>query len=63
MNVNSDGAATFEYGIAQTLSAVVANASPASALDLPMPESNFNADGTITLVISATRWVVQRRAT
>src|SRR5215212_10567621 len=29
MNIDSAGAATFEYGIAQTLSAVVANASPA----------------------------------
>jgi hypothetical protein len=53
MNVNSDGVATFEYGIAQTLSAVVANASPAERFGPADPESNFNADGTITLVISA----------
>ena len=53
MNVNSDGIATFEYGIAQTLSLVVANASPAERLGAADPESSFNADGTITLVISA----------
>ncbi|MGH9971800.1 MAG: hypothetical protein ACREBG_28950 [Pyrinomonadaceae bacterium] len=53
MNINSDGVATFEYGIAQTLSAVVANASPAERLGAADPESGFNADGTITLVISA----------
>ena len=53
MNVNSDGVATFEYGIAQTLSAVVANASPAERFGPTDPESNFSADGTITLVIAA----------
>ncbi|MGI8732005.1 MAG: fibronectin type III domain-containing protein [Pyrinomonadaceae bacterium] len=53
MNVDSAGAATFEYGIAQTLSAVVANASPAERLGAADPESGFNPDGTITLVISA----------
>jgi hypothetical protein len=53
MNVNAQGAATFEYGIAQTLSAVVVNASPAERLGPADPESGFNADGTITLVISA----------
>jgi len=53
MNIDSAGAATFEYGIAQTLSAVVANASPAERLGSADPESGFNADGTITLVISA----------
>jgi hypothetical protein len=53
MNVNSDGVATFEYGIAQTLSAVVVNASPAERFGPADPESNFSADGTITLVISA----------
>ena len=53
MNVNSEGVATFEYGIAQTLSAVVINASPAERFGPADPESNFSADGTITLVISA----------
>jgi len=53
MNVNSEGAATFEYGIAQTFSLVVANASPAERLGDAEPESGFSADGTITLVISA----------
>src|SRR5690242_9335771 len=53
MNLDSNSAATFEYGIAQTLSAVVANASPAEKFGPADPESNFNADGTITLVISA----------
>ncbi len=53
MNVDSEGAATFEYGIAQTLSLVVANASPAERLGAADPESGFNPDGTITLAISA----------
>ena len=53
MNVNSDGVATFEYGIAQNLTAVVINASPAERLGAADPESGFSADGTITLVISA----------
>ena len=53
MNTDSAGAATFEYGIAQTLSAVVVNASPAERLGPADPESGFNSDGTITLVISA----------
>jgi hypothetical protein len=53
MNIDSAGAATFEYGIAQTLSLVVANASPAERLGEADPESGFNPDGTITLVISA----------
>ena len=53
MNVNAAGAATFEYGIAQNLTAVVVNASPAERLGAADPESGFNADGTITLVISA----------
>jgi hypothetical protein len=53
MNVDTAGAATFEYGIAQTLSLVVANASPAERLGDANPESGFNPDGTITLVISA----------
>jgi hypothetical protein len=52
MNIDSAGAATFEYGIAQNLTAVVANASPAERLGAADPESGFNADGTITLVIS-----------
>ena len=53
MNVTAEGVATFEYGIAQTLSAVVVNASPAERLGAADPESGFSADGTITLVISA----------
>lgn len=53
MNTDSSGAATFEYGIAQTLSAVVANASPAERFGEADEGSGFNADGTITLVISA----------
>jgi hypothetical protein len=53
MNIDSAGAATFEYGIAQTLSAVVANASPAERFGAADEGSGFNADGTITLVISA----------
>ena len=53
MNLNTAGVATFEYGIAQNLSAVVVNASPAERLGAADPESGFNADGTITLVISA----------
>jgi hypothetical protein len=53
MNTDSAGAATFEYGIAQTLSAVVANASPAERFGAADEGSGFNADGTITLVISA----------
>jgi hypothetical protein len=53
MNINSAGAATFEYGIAQTVSAVVVNVSPAERLGAADPESGFSADGTITLVISA----------
>ena len=53
MNVNTEGVATFEYGIAQNLTAVVVNASPAERLGAADPESGFSADGTITLVISA----------
>ena len=53
MNINSAGAATFEYGIAQTVSAVVVNVSPSERLGAADPESGFNPDGTITLVISA----------
>ena len=53
MNTDSDGVASFEYGIAQTLSLVVANASPAERFGDADPESGFNPDGTITLVISA----------
>jgi hypothetical protein len=53
MNINSEGAATFEYGIAQNLTAVVINASPAERLGAADPESGFNTDGTIKLVISA----------
>jgi hypothetical protein len=53
MNVNADGTTTFEYGIAQTLSAVVANVSPTERFGAADPESGFSADGTITLVISA----------
>ena len=53
MNVNAEGVATFEYGIAQNLTAVVVNASPAERLGAADPESGFSADGTITLVISA----------
>lgn len=52
MNTDDSGVATFEYGIAQTLSAVVANASPAERFGPAEPESGYNADGTITLVIS-----------
>jgi hypothetical protein len=53
MNTDGDGATTFEYGIAQTLSAIVANASPAERFGAADPGSGFNPDGTITLVISA----------
>lgn len=53
MNTDNAGAATFEYGIAQNLSAVVANASPAERFGAADDGSGFNADGTITLVISA----------
>ena len=53
MNVNSEGVATFEYGIAQILTAVVINASPSERFGPADSESNFSADGTITLVISA----------
>jgi hypothetical protein len=53
MNTDTAGAATFEYGIAQTLSAVVANASPAERFGPADEGSTVNADGTITLVISA----------
>jgi hypothetical protein len=53
MNTDSAGVATFEYGIAQTLSAVVANASPAERFGAADEGSGFNPDGTITMVISA----------
>jgi len=53
MNTDTAGAATFEYGIAQNLTAVVANASPAERFGAADQGSGFNADGTITLVISA----------
>jgi hypothetical protein len=53
MNTDSAGAASFEYGIAQSLSAVVIDATPAERLGAADPESGFNPDGTITLVISA----------
>jgi hypothetical protein len=53
MNVNADGTTTFEYGIAQSVVAVVADASPTERLGAADPESSFNPDGTITLVISA----------
>jgi hypothetical protein len=53
MNVNADGTTTFEYGIAQSLSAVVADVLPTERFGAADPESGFNADGTITLVISA----------
>lgn len=52
MNINAQGVATFEYGIAQNLSAVVVNASPAERLGAADAESGFNPDGTITLVVS-----------
>ncbi len=52
MNTDSAGAATFEYGIEQNLTAVVVNASPAERLGAADPESRFNPDGSITLVIS-----------
>ena len=53
MNTDSAGAATFEYGIAQNLTAVVINASPAERFGAADEGSGFNADGTITLVIPA----------
>ena len=53
MNVNADGTTTFEYGIAQSLSAVVADVLPTERFGAADPESGFSADGTITLVISA----------
>ncbi len=53
MNLDSQRVATFEYGIAQTVSAVVANVSPAERFGPADPESTFSPDGTITLVISA----------
>lgn len=53
MNTDTAGAATFEYGIAQNLTAVVINASPAERFGAADEGSGFNADGTITLVISA----------
>ncbi len=53
MNTDGAGVASFEYGIAQTLSLVVANASPAERLGAADAESGFNPDGTITLVLSA----------
>lgn len=53
MNTDSAGAATFEYGIAQSLTAVVINASPAERFGAADEGSSFNADGTIRLAISA----------
>ncbi len=53
MNVDTEGATSFEYGIVQTLSLVVANAAPPERLGAADPESGFNPDGTITMVISA----------
>lgn len=53
MNTDAAGAVTFEYGIARTLSAVLANVLPPTRLGDADPESSFSPDGTITLVISA----------
>ena len=53
MNTDTSGATTFEYGIAQNLTAVVVNASPAERLGAADEGSRANADGTITIVISA----------
>ncbi len=53
MNTDADGIASFEYGIAQSLSAVVADATPSERLGAAEPESGYAADGLITLVIAA----------
>jgi hypothetical protein len=53
MNIDTAGAATFEYGIAQNLTAVVVNASPAERLGTLEEGSGFNTDGTIRLVVAA----------
>lgn len=53
MNTDGAGAATFEYGIAANLTAVVANVMPPVRLGAADAESTFASDGTITMVISA----------
>jgi hypothetical protein len=52
MNTDATGAATFEYGIVRTVSAVVANASPPTRLGTADAESRYAADGTITIVVA-----------
>jgi hypothetical protein len=53
MNTDQAGAVSFEYGTVQSLSAVVADASPAERLGDADEGSAFNPDGTITIVIAA----------
>ncbi|MGH7858137.1 MAG: hypothetical protein ACREQY_12500, partial [Candidatus Binatia bacterium] len=53
MTTDPSGVASFEYGIAQSLTAVVIDAGPTEILGAADPESGFDPDGTIRLVISA----------
>jgi hypothetical protein len=53
MNTDGAGAASFEYGIAANLTAVVANVMPPVRLGAADAESAFASDGTITMVIPA----------
>jgi hypothetical protein len=53
MNTDESGAVSFEYGIVRSLSAVVVDALPPTRLGAAEPESSFDPDGTIRLVIAA----------
>lgn len=52
MNTDASGTPTFEYGLQESLVAVVADASPANRLGAADPESSVSPDGTIRIVIS-----------
>ncbi|MDX1503574.1 MAG: hypothetical protein R3325_14535, partial [Thermoanaerobaculia bacterium] len=51
MDTDASGNATFEYGMVANLTAVAANALPPVRLGDADPESSFDPDGTITIVV------------
>jgi len=52
MNTDASGNVSFEYGQAESLSAVVADLTPVNRLGDADPESGYSPDGTIRIVVS-----------
>ncbi len=52
MNTDENGAVSFEYGFAESLSLVLADVQPPFALGVP-DDASFTPDGTITITIAA----------